>query len=103
MEFIEADSLPVQCQKCAELGYEEYNCEECDYLGLRFQLSEEDQHRLDGITAEKQRLWRLRWKQKGFECRAYIQRVRPLCFSLFLLFPKLHFWRILGSNAKPRS
>lgn len=60
MEFIEADPLPVQCQKCAELGCEAYICEECDYLGLRFQLSEEDRHRLDGITAEKQRLWRLK-------------------------------------------
>lgn len=65
MEFIEADPLPVQCKKCAQLGHEEYNCEECDCLGLRFRLSEEDQRRLDSIAAEKQHLWRLKWKQAG--------------------------------------
>lgn len=60
MEFIEANPLPIQCQSCGEL-----DCEECDYLGLRWLLSEEDQRRLDRIKAEKKRLWRLRWKQKG--------------------------------------
>lgn len=66
MEFVEAYPLPVQCQICGE-----QDCEECDYLGLRWLLTEEEQRRLDRIKAEKQRLWRLKWKQKGFECGAY--------------------------------
>lgn len=53
MEFVEADPLPTQCQRCMEQHREEYNCEECDYLGLRFRLSEEDQRRLDRIMVER--------------------------------------------------
>lgn len=58
MEYVEADPLPIQCQKC-----EEQYCEECDYLGQRFLTSEEDQRRLDRAITAKQRLWRLKWKQ----------------------------------------
>lgn len=63
MEFIEADPLPVECQRCMERDHEECDCEECDYLGLRFRLSDEDQQRIDRITAENQRRLRLKWKQ----------------------------------------
>ena len=58
MEFIEADPLPIQCQGCGE-----QDCEECDYIGLRWMPSERDRHRLDCMIEEKQRLWRQRWKQ----------------------------------------
>lgn len=58
MEFIEADPLPIQCQSCGE-----QDCGECDYTGLRWLLAKEDRRRLDCIIAEKQRLWRLKWKQ----------------------------------------
>lgn len=58
MEFIEADPLPIQCRSCGE-----QDCGECDDCGLRWLLAKEDRHRLDCIIAEKQRLWRLTWKQ----------------------------------------
>lgn len=58
MEFIEADPLPIQCRSCGEQA-----CEECDHSGLRWLPAEADRRRLDRIIAEKQRLWRMKWKQ----------------------------------------
>lgn len=42
MEFIEADPLPIECQHCMEQNHEEYDCGECDCLGLRFWPSDEE-------------------------------------------------------------
>lgn len=63
MEYIEADPLPIECQHCGNLNNAEWNCEECDCLGLRFRPSDEDQRRLDRIMAERRRQWRLKQKQ----------------------------------------
>lgn len=41
MEWIEAEPLPVVCQSC-----QEGDCFDCDYAGLRWQLSPADELRI---------------------------------------------------------
>lgn len=61
LEFIEADPLPIECRRCIETGAED--CDECDYMGLRFPLTEESQRRLSLIIEEKKRLAKLKREQ----------------------------------------
>ena len=41
MEWLEADPLPIRCQHCKE-----NDCYNCDFAGVRWHLSREDELRL---------------------------------------------------------
>jgi len=51
MEYIEVNPLPECCQKCLEP--DEGYCDECDHLGERFVLSEEDQKLLNTLIDQR--------------------------------------------------
>lgn len=51
MEYIEANPLPECCQNCTEP--DEGCCDECDHLGERFILSEDDQRTLNALIEQR--------------------------------------------------
>lgn len=51
MEYIEANPLPECCLNCTEP--DEGYCDECDHLGERFILSQEDQKQLDLLLEQR--------------------------------------------------
>lgn len=55
MEWIEANPLPSECQKC-----QEEDCWECDYAGKRWYLSQADELRVKrkGLLKAMERLGR---------------------------------------------
>ena len=66
LEFMEADPLPIECQRCVD----QY-CDECDCLGLRWPLTEESQRQLDQIIEEKKRLVKLKREQMRKQKKQY--------------------------------
>lgn len=60
MEYFETNPLPKCCQDC--LAPDEGYCDECDHLGERFILSEEDRKQMEALI--KQRINRRRKKGK---------------------------------------
>lgn len=63
MEWLEAEPLPIECQKC-----QEFDCYNCDYAGKRWYLSPEDDARIKHILSERA-LKRLITKNNGRLCK----------------------------------
>lgn len=51
VEYFEVNPLPECCQNCSEP--DEGCCDECDHLGERFILPEEDQRQLDMLVGQR--------------------------------------------------